>query len=78
MKNRLPDLRNHLFEAIEMLKAGDMELDKAQAINSLAQTLVASAKVEVDYVKHTGGMNDRVDFIEGHTAPQPMRLVQKG
>lgn len=78
MKNRLPDLRNHLFEAIEMLKSGDMELDKAQAINSLAQTLVASAKVEVDYVKHTGGMNDRVEFIEGNPAPQPMRLVQKG
>ena len=78
MKNRLPDLRNHLFEAIEMLKSGDMELDKAQAINSLAQTLVASAKVEVDYVKHTGGMNDRVEFIEGNPAPQPMRLVKQG
>ena len=78
MKNKLPDLRNHLFEAIEMLKSGDMELDKAQAINSLAQTLVASAKVEVDYVKHTGGMNDRVEFIEGNPAPQPMRLVKQG
>ena len=78
MKNKLPDLRDHLFEAIEMLKSGDMELDKAQAINSLAQTLVASAKVEVDYVKHTGGMNDRVEFIEGNPAPQPMRLVKQG
>jgi hypothetical protein len=78
MKNKLPDLRDHLFEAIEMLKSGDMELDKAQAINSLAQTLVASAKVEVDYVKHTGGMNDRIEFIEGNPAPQPMRLVKQG
>lgn len=78
MKNKLPDLRDHLFEAIEMLKSGDMELDKAQAINSLAQTLVASAKVEVDYVKHTGRMNDHVDFIEGNPAPQPMRLVKQG
>lgn len=78
MKNKLPDLRDHLFEAIEMLKSGDMELDKAQAINSLAQTLVASAKVEVDYVKHVGGINDRVGFIEGNPAPQPMRLVKQG
>jgi hypothetical protein len=78
MKNKLPDLRDHLFEAIEMLKSGDMELDKAQAINSLAQTLVASAKVEVDYVKNTGRMNDHVDFIEGNPAPQPMRLVKQG
>lgn len=78
MKNKLPDLRDHLFEAIEMLKAGDIEIDKAQAINSLAQTLVASAKVEVDYVKNVGGMNDRIDFIEGNPAPQPMRLVKQG
>lgn len=78
MKNKLPDLRDHLFEAIEMLKSGELELDKAQAINSLAQTLVASAKVEVDYVKNVGGMNDRIDFIEGNPAPQPMRLVKQG
>lgn len=78
MKNKLPDLRDHLFEAIEMLKAGDIEIDKAQAINSLAQTLVASAKVEVDYVKNVGGMNDRIDFIEGNPAPQQMRLVKQG
>ena len=76
MKNKLPDLRDHLFEAIEMLKSGDMELDKAQAINSLAQTLVASAKVEVDYVKNVGGMNDRVDFIEANTPIESLRLVK--
>ena len=55
MKNKLPDLRNHLFEAIEMLKSGDIEIHQAQAINNLAQTLVASAKVEVDYLRATEG-----------------------
>lgn len=74
MKNRLPDLRNHLFEAIEMLKAGEIEIDKAQAINSLAQTLVASAKVEVDYIRQVGGISDRSDFIEGWQQSAPLRL----
>jgi hypothetical protein len=76
MKNKLPDLRDHLFEAIEMLKSGDIEIHQAQAINNLAQTLVASAKVEVDYIRQVGGMNDKCDFIEGNAPAQPMRLVK--
>jgi hypothetical protein len=76
MKNKLSDLRNHLFESIEMLKSGEMEIDKAQAINGLAQTLVASAKVEVDYIKSVGGMNDRSGFIEGETQPTQLRLAK--
>jgi hypothetical protein len=76
VKNKLGDLRDHLFESIEMLKSGEMEIDKAQAINGLAQTLVASAKVEVDYIKQVGGISDRSDFIEGSSAPAPLRLAK--
>jgi mannitol/fructose-specific phosphotransferase system IIA component len=59
-----------------MLKSGEMEIDKAQAINGLAQTLVASAKVEVDYIKSVGGMNDRSGFIEGESTPAQLRLAK--
>lgn len=76
MKNKLGDLRDHLFESIEMLKSGEMEIDKAQAINGLAQTLVASAKVEVDYIRQVGGIGDRSDFIEGSSPPAPLRLAK--
>lgn len=78
MRNKLPDLRDHLFEAIEMLKSGEMELTTAREINSLAQTLVASAKVEVDYIRQVGGINDRCTFIEGSQTVPPMRLVKQG
>ena len=27
-RNKIEDLRNHLFETIEMLKDGDMEIEK--------------------------------------------------
>lgn len=53
-RNKIEDLRNHLFEAIEMVKDGEMEMDKAKAINSLSKTLVDSAKVEVSYLKVLG------------------------
>ena len=53
--NKIEDLRDHLFEIIEMLKEGDMELDKAKAIADIAQVIVNSAKVEVDFIKVVHG-----------------------
>jgi len=55
-KNKMSDLRDHLFETLEALKDKDapMDLDRAKAIRDVAQTLVNSAKVEVDYIKAAG------------------------
>lgn len=46
-KNKLEDLRNHLFEAIELLKDGDLDVEKAKAIKGLGDTIVNSAKAEI-------------------------------
>jgi hypothetical protein len=35
MKNRMEDLRNYLFESIEMLKLGEMEVVKVMVINNV-------------------------------------------
>ncbi len=58
-KNKLHDLRNHLFETLESLKDEDkpMELDRARAISTVAQTIIDSAKVEVDLIKAVGGLS---------------------
>ena len=53
MKN-INDLREVLFASIEAVKAGDMDLDKARAINDLCQTVVNTAKVEVDFARQAG------------------------
>lgn len=50
-KNKIDNLRDHLFETIELLKEGDIEIEKAQAIADIAQVIVNSAKVEVDFMK---------------------------
>lgn len=55
MRNKMSDLRNHLFETLENLKDNLIEPDKAKIICSIAQTLINSAKVEVDFLKATGG-----------------------
>lgn len=52
MKNKIEDLRNHLFATIEALMDEEkpMDLDRAETIASVAQVIVNSAKVEVDFI----------------------------
>jgi len=56
-KNKISDLRDHLFETIEALKDKDkpMELERARTISAVAQTIINSAKVEVDLLKAIDG-----------------------
>lgn len=56
MKNKIEDLRNHLFAALEGLADPDkpMELDRARAIADVGRVIVDSAKAEVDFLKATG------------------------
>ena len=51
------DLRAHLFATLEALRDKDnpMDLDRARAVSDVAQTIINSAKVEVDYLRVTGG-----------------------
>ena len=52
----IDDLRRHLFAALDGLanKETPMELERARAISDIAQTLINSAKVEVEYIRVTG------------------------
>jgi len=51
-KNTMTDLRNHLFETLEALKDDEkpMDLKRAEAIVGVAQVLVDTAKVEVQFL----------------------------
>lgn len=50
-------LRTHLFETLTALKNKEapMDIDRAKAISEVAQTIINSAKVEVEHMKLTGG-----------------------
>jgi hypothetical protein len=56
MRNKIDDLRNHLFATLEALQDDEkpMEVDRAKAIADVAQVIVNSAKIEVDFLKATG------------------------
>lgn len=56
MKNKIEDLRNHLFATLEALQDEEkpMDIDRARTISDVAQTIINSAKVEVEFIKATG------------------------
>jgi len=64
MKNKIEDLRNHLFSTIEALLDEDkpMDIERAKAVADVAQVMINSAKVEVEFMKTTGGLGS--GFIE--------------
>jgi len=73
MKNKMTDLRNHLFATLEALQDTDnpMDIDRAKAICQVGSVLVASAKVEVDFINALGGDAPTTGFIESTPALLP-------
>ena len=55
-KNKLSDLRNHLFETLERLKDEEnpMDLDRARTISLVAGSLIDTAKVEIQFAEAVG------------------------
>jgi len=79
-RNKIDDLRNHLFETLEALKDEEkpMDLDRARAVAEVAKVIVDSAKVEVSFLKVTGALRSTnflpADMDEEGTAPVQRRL----
>ncbi len=77
MKNRIEDLRNHLFAALEGLADEEkpMDIERAKAISEVAQTLINSAKVEVEYLKTAGGCGSGFLAPPSAETERPRRLA---
>lgn len=79
-RNKIGDLRNHLFEALERLKDEEdpekleVELKRAKAVASLGQTIINSATVEVQFLEATGARQDGQFFDE----TRPERQLEAG
>jgi hypothetical protein len=67
MKNKIQDLRNHLFEQIERLSDDELNLEnevkKAQAMAQIAHQIIETARVEVNYIR-TIGTSQKSEFIK--------------
>lgn len=75
-KDKISDLRHHLFAQLERLSDdADMknpikreaEINRADAISKVSQTIINTAKLEVDYLKalnNTGANGLKPTFLE--------------
>ena len=83
-KNKISDLRDHLFATLEDLrdKESPMDIERAKAISDVAQTIINSAKVEVEFMRMRGEGAQGTGFIpeekqiEGPVGPSVPRLVK--
>lgn len=72
MRNKIEDLRNHLFAQLERLGDDekmknpltlDREVKRAKSISEVATVIVASAKAETDFLKVSGARPNNNGFI---------------
>jgi hypothetical protein len=64
-KNKLSDLRDHLFAQLERLGDDDVQqidIDKANAASNISKEILNSAKIEYQYLTKFGGKSSK--FIE--------------
>lgn len=71
------DLREHLFAALQGLRDGSMKVETAKAMSDVAQTVINSAKVEVEYLRLCGGESKFLDVKSAET-PQPTSTLPQG
>lgn len=57
-RNKINDLRDHLFEALERLKDGEIDIQTAKAMADVGQVIINSAKIEIDFIRVTGSNKD--------------------
>lgn len=59
MKNKIEDLRNHLFEQLERLNDPECDIEKetqrATSMVQVAASIIETGRVEVEFIKATTG-----------------------
>jgi hypothetical protein len=75
--NNIDTLRTHLFATLSALQDKDapMDIERAKAVSDVCQTIINTAKIEVEYAKATGRkgstfLNDNENY--GFDGKQPL------
>ena len=78
MSNNIESLRQHLFETLAALKdkTNPMDIERAKAISDVAQVIINTAKVEVEYSKATGALGSQ--FLEMAPVTTPPGALPPG
>lgn len=78
-RNKMQDLRDHLFSAIERIDDDELnddqlqkELDKAKVVAQIGSVIINSAKVEIDFMKSTGMISSNSELFKDIKGPKEL------
>lgn len=87
MKTKIEDLREHLFAQLERLNDEelgadklDREIQRAKAVSEVANAVIGTAKVEVEFLKATGHESGSDFFPQDRKPglpPSPVRSLSR-
>jgi len=78
-QRQIDDLRDKLFDTLDRLndKEDPMDIERAKAVAEVAQVIINTAKVEVEYMRMRDGARTATGFIpEALPDPGQPRLVK--
>lgn len=71
----ISELRRALLDSIREVRSGQITPDQARAVSQLGAVAVETARIEVEYRKQAGDVDQVSGFIDDSTAPG--RVVAK-
>lgn len=85
MKNKITDLRDHMFAALERLSDEslsmeelELEIKRSQTVSNVGKVIVESAKTQLSYAKLTGrGDEETTKFLEAASEPPAMPKIER-
>jgi hypothetical protein len=76
--SNIQTLREQMFATLQGIKDGSISVDKAKAICQVGDVIVASAKIEVDFIRATGGGDSEFLTIKDSKATPTGRVTVNG
>ncbi len=70
MSKNISDLRDAMFNTLQLLNEGKITVEQAKAASEVGQVIINSAKVEVDYIRaNSGGQSNFIDSSAAASLP---------
>lgn len=67
MSKTITDLQSTMFEMLQDLRNGDLDIETARVAKDMCQTIINSAKAEVDMIKVYDETGVKTPFLENDT-----------
>jgi hypothetical protein len=75
MSKDLSHVREALFDTLDKLRSKEIDIETAKSITDVSQTLLNSAKLEMDFLKHTDQVRSK--FFDAEEAANTLEIAKE-